>query len=121
MKKLLVLLLITLLTLCSCETGAGDPSGDTSEFSSAADEVSENSAEEDYFPVGKEELLAKAKELVENDITLMGIFAGGALSNGENSKKYTAAKFHGGISLKFVFRIAGKQFRKHCLAPLFVR
>ena len=92
MKKLLVLLLITLLTLCSCETGAGDPSGDTSEFSSAADEVSENSAEEDYFPVGKEELLAKAKELVENDITLMGIFAGGALSNGENSKKYTVAE-----------------------------
>ena len=92
MKKLLVLILISLLVLCSCDSGAGGVSDDTGEFSSAGDEVSQNGGEENNLPVGKDELLAKAKKLVEDDITLMGIFAGGALSNGDEGKDYTPAQ-----------------------------
>ena len=92
MKKLLVLLLITLIVLCSCESSGGDTSVETSETPSVSGEASENSTEENYLPVGKEELLAKAKKLVEDDITLMGVFAGGSLSNGGEAKDYTAAQ-----------------------------
>ena len=62
MKKLLVLLLITLIVLCSCESSGGDTSVEASETPSVSGEASENSTEENYLPVGKEELLAKAKK-----------------------------------------------------------
>ena len=65
MKKLLVLLLITLIVLCSCESSGGDTSVETSETPSVSGEASENSTEENYLPVGKEELLAKLSEDLE--------------------------------------------------------
>lgn len=91
MKKLLVLILICLICLCSCVNTPEDTS-DISDTASAEENVSDNASDEDYSPVGMEELVSRAQQLVNDDIVLMGIFAGGALADGSEKNAYTPAR-----------------------------
>lgn len=91
MKKFLVLILICLICLSACDTSKGEASevsDEESVFFSVSDEVS---AEDVYSPVDKAEVLSAAEKLIEADIALMGIFAGGALSDGSGEKDYANA------------------------------
>lgn len=89
MKKLFILLLITLLCLTSCDTDKAEQSEVSEELS--VSEESEISAE-DFSPVEKDEVLSAAEALLEKDIELMGVFAGGTLSGEEKNGKYTVAE-----------------------------
>ncbi len=68
-------------------------------MSAVSDEVSENlsvsdepSEEDVYSPVDKEEVRSCAEALIKADITLMGIFAGGLLSDGGGEEDYILAE-----------------------------
>lgn len=92
MKKVLILLLISLICLSACDTPepeVSDVSGGVSENVSVSDEPS---AEDVYSPVDKAEVQSAAEKLVKADIALMGIYAGGTLSDGSTSDDYAFAE-----------------------------
>lgn len=92
MKKMFVLLLACLLVLCSCKPD-GEESSESVPQVSETPQVSQEESEV-YVPVGIEEVQQKAQQLVERDVTLMGVFAGGKLSDGRSSKNYLEATGH---------------------------
>lgn len=91
MKKILILLLISLICLSACDTPAGDASEVSDEVSENSDLSEDASEEEAYSPVDMEEVRSSAEKLVKADITIMGVFAGGKLSAEEEEKGYSFA------------------------------
>ncbi|MBR6776990.1 MAG: hypothetical protein IKM27_04505, partial [Clostridia bacterium] len=74
MKKILILLLISLICLSACDTPVGDASDVSDEVSENSDPSEDASEEEAYSPVDMEEVRSSAEKLVKADITIMGVF-----------------------------------------------
>lgn len=90
MKKILILLLVSLLLLSACVSNRGEESA-VSETPSEDSVVGQPSSPDDYSPVDKAEVLSAAETLLRTDILLTNIFAGGLLSDGKYNSSYTLA------------------------------
>lgn len=90
MKRFIALILLITVLLCACKPSGNEESEHSEEVS--AEDISEvQVSEDDYSPVEKAEVLSAAETLLQTDIHLVSVFAGGSLSDGKLNSSYTEA------------------------------